>query len=102
MATLRKRLENHRGELLAFAYDPAVEYHNNRAERHNRPLVISRKNSFGSDTHKGAEHTCILHSVVETCKINGGKAVDFLHSVTKALRESLPLPDVFAPEKTSA
>lgn len=93
--TLRKRLVKHRDELLAFARDPEIEYHNNRAERHMRPIVISRKMSFGSDTETGAEHTCILHSVIETCKLNGKKAIDFLKDLFNANHTGQPPPDIF-------
>lgn len=36
---------------------PDVEFHNKRAERQIRPMVVSRKVSFGSNTHKGHEDT---------------------------------------------
>ena len=88
--TLRKRLIRHRDELLAFACTPGVEYHNNRAERQIRPTVVNRKNSYGSATEKGAEHTCILNSVVETCRLNDKKPVGFIRSVFDSAKEILP------------
>lgn len=39
---------------------------NNLAERELRPLVISRKSSFGSDTFKGMETTAILGTVIRS------------------------------------
>ena len=39
---------------------------NNRAERELRPTVIARKNSFGSQSQKGAETRSILMSVLHT------------------------------------
>jgi len=78
--TLQNRIEKFRGELLTFAENPEVEYHNNRAERQVRPMVISRKMSYGSDSSLGADRTCVLHSVVETCRLNGRKPVDYLRA----------------------
>ena len=41
---------------------------NNLSEQGLRPLVISRKVSFGSDTYSGMEATAILSSIMETAK----------------------------------
>lgn len=76
--TLRKRVEKYRDQMTRFVTTPGVEWHNNRAERHLRPLVVSRKMSFGSDTPEGAGRTCVLHSVVETCRLQNIKPVEIL------------------------
>jgi hypothetical protein len=76
--TLRKRIVKYHDEMMAFVDTPGVEWHNNRAERHLRPLVISRKMSFGSDTPEGAGRTCVLHSIVETCRLQNIKPVELL------------------------
>jgi transposase len=88
--TLRARLHKHRHELLTFARTPGVEYHNNRAERQVRPTVVNRKNSFGSASPTGAEHTCILNSVVETCRLNRKKPVSFIRKVIESATHTLP------------
>jgi len=93
--TLRARLDRHRGEILTFARTPGVPYHNNRAERQIRPTVVNRKNSFGSASQTGAEHTCILNSVVETCRLNHNKPVQFLRAVFL----SGALPSVFTGDR---
>lgn len=69
--TLQKRITKYHDDICRFLETPDLEYHNNRAERQVRPLVIERKNSFGSDTPGGAERMSILHSVIETCKLQG-------------------------------
>lgn len=76
--TLRKRIVKHHDKMIKFVDTPGVEWNNNRAERHLRPLVISRKMSFGSDTPGGAVRTCVLHSVVETCRLQNIKPVELL------------------------
>ena len=55
---LVKRIAKYRDDLIRFATHPGVEFHNNRAERQLRPLVIARKISFGSNTDHGALRYC--------------------------------------------
>ena len=81
---LAKRIQKFKEQMMLFVKNPDVEYHNNRAERHLRPMVISRKNSFGSDTVSGARRACILQSVVETCKVNNIKPYEFIRNLIKA------------------
>lgn len=81
---LNKRIINYKDQMMLFVKHPGVEYHNNRAERHLRPMVITRKNSFGSDTDAGAKRMCVLQSVVETCKVNDIRPFDFIKKVIKA------------------
>lgn len=81
---LTKRILNYKDQMMLFVKHPGVEYHNNRAERHLRPMVIARKNSFGSDTDAGAERMCVLQSVVETCKVNNIRPFDFLKKIIQS------------------
>jgi len=77
--TLVKRIEKHRDDLIRFVTHPGVEFHNNRAERQLRPIVVNRKVSFGSSTDHGARRYCIIHTIVETCKLQGVDPIDFIH-----------------------
>ena len=76
--TLIKRMQKYRDDLIRFATHPGIEFHNNRAERQLRPMVITRKISFGSNTDRGALRHCILNTVVETCKLQKQDPVHFL------------------------
>lgn len=80
-STLAKRIAKHYQDLARFLTEPGVEYHNNRAERQLRPLVVARKNSYGSNTSVGAERNCIINSVVETCRLNNIRPIDWLKQV---------------------
>ncbi len=80
-STLAKRIAKHDKDLARFLEEPGVEYHNNRAERQLRPLVIARKNSYGSNTPMGAERNCIINSVIETCRLNNIRPIDWLKQV---------------------
>jgi len=77
--TLVKRIEKYRDDLIRFVTHPGVEFHNNRAERQLRPIVINRKVSFGSNTAHGARRYCIIHTIVETCKLQDIDPIDFIH-----------------------
>lgn len=87
---LAKRILKYRDDIVRFAGDPALEWHNNRAERQIRPLVVSRKMSFGSDTREGARKTCVLHSVAATCRLQGVNPLEFIGKVLADER-----PDIF-------
>jgi hypothetical protein len=89
-STLAKRIAKHYQDLARFLTEPGVEYHNNRAERQLRPLVIARKNSYGSNTSMGAERNCIINSVVETCRLNDIRPIDWLKQV-------FTVPDAVSP-----
>ncbi len=77
--TLVKRIGKYRDDLIRFVTHPGVEFHNNRAERQLRPIVVSRKVSFGSNTEHGARRYCIIHTIVETCKLQGIDPIEFIH-----------------------
>ncbi len=68
---LVNRIRRHKDELLQFVKHKEAEYHNNRAERTIRKIVIFRKLSFGSRTPEGAQYHAILTSVLETCRLKG-------------------------------
>jgi len=75
---LIKRIRKYKDQMMLFVKHPGVEYHNNRAERHLRPMVIARKNSFGN---AGAKRMCVLQSVVETCKVNNIRPFHFIKKI---------------------
>ena len=54
--------------LYHWARDPTIPADNNLAERELRPLVISRKMSFGSQSEEGAKTREILMTVIRTLK----------------------------------
>ncbi|MBT4821265.1 MAG: IS66 family transposase [Candidatus Marinimicrobia bacterium] len=76
--TLVKRIGKYRDDLIRFVTHPGVEFHNNRAERQLRPIVVNRKVSFGSNTDHGARRYCVIHTIVETCKLQGVDPIDYL------------------------
>ena len=63
LATLKDSLRKNKEAYFVCLINKDVPCDNNRAERAIRPLVLKRKNSFGSKTQQGAEITSILTSV---------------------------------------
>ncbi|MFC1453466.1 IS66 family transposase [Verrucomicrobiota bacterium] len=93
--TLQKRIDKYRDDLIRFVTHPDVEFHNNRAERQLRPMVIGRKVSFGSNTHSGALRHCIIHSIVETCKLQDKDPIEFIRRAYTS--GGLDVPDICSP-----
>lgn len=59
--------------------DPDYEIDNNFAERSARPMALERKNSMFYASHKGAEASCIIRSVVETCRMWGKSVREYFY-----------------------
>ena len=76
--TLVERLRKHRHSLLNFLNVPGAEFHNNRAERQLRPVVIFRKLSFGNRTAIGACRYARLATVIETARMQKHNIQNFL------------------------
>jgi transposase len=93
--TLQKRINKYREDLIRFVTHPDVEFHNNRAERQIRPMVISRKISFGSNTPSGALRHCTINSIVETCKLQDQDPIDFMRRAYTS--GGLDVPDICSP-----
>jgi transposase len=93
--TLQKRITKYRDDLIRFVTHPDVEFHNNRAERQLRPLVICRKISFGSNTHEGALRHCIIHSIIETCKLQNQDPSEYMRRAYTL--GGLDVPDICSP-----
>lgn len=89
--TLVKRLRKHRDSLLKFLDVPGAEFHNNRAERQLRPIVIFRKLSFGNRTETGAHRYAMLATVIETARLQKHNIQNFLFKIR------LAKPAAFAP-----
>jgi len=63
LATLKESLIKNREAYFVCLVNEGVPCDNNRAERAIRPLVLKRRNSFGSKTQRGAEVFSVLASV---------------------------------------
>ena len=78
--------------ILRQIHDPSLPLTNNEAERILRHWVIDRRLSNGTRTAEGTRSFTILASVIETCRIRGAPAWDYLTQVILAARKGLQLP----------
>jgi transposase len=74
---LAKRLKKHKDELFTFLDHEGVKWHNNDAERAIRPMVVARKNSYGSRAIEGAKSRAVLMSVSESAKKRSSNFIEF-------------------------
>lgn len=64
--------------------DPDYEIDNNFAERAARPVAMHRKTQNHVASHKGAEASCILRSLIETCKLWKVSVCEYLNKIYTA------------------
>jgi thiol-disulfide isomerase/thioredoxin len=65
---LNKRLRRHANEIFLFA-EKETETTNNHAERSLRPMVIKRKNTYGSYSIEGAQAHAVMASFYQTSQL---------------------------------
>ena len=56
---------------------PDYDIDNNFAERSASPVPLERKNRMHHASYRGAEASCVIRSVVETCRMWGKSVRDF-------------------------
>lgn len=72
--------------------EPSLPLTNNEAERILRHWVIDRRLSYGTRTPEGTRSFTLLASVIETCRIRGASAWDYLTNVISAARKEREPP----------
>jgi len=77
---------NHWEGLTRFLSEEGCPIDNNLCERALKVVVLNRKNSLFYKTENGAAISDILLSVIETCRINGVSAFDYMSHVLKSER----------------
>jgi hypothetical protein len=92
LRALTRELRNDWDSILRQMHDPSLPLTNNEAERILRHWVIDRRLSYGTRTPEGTRSFTLLASVIETCRIRGAPAWDYLTKVITAVRKGLELP----------
>lgn len=72
-------------KLFQWVKNPDIPCENNFAERHLRPIVISRKLSFGCQSERGMHTREVLMSILHTAKCRGFDPVKFLEQLLDTL-----------------
>ena len=88
---MAKRMEKYKDKLLTFLDDPAVEGHNNRAERQIRPNVLFRKLTFGNRSVQGTLNHSMFMSLIQTAKLNDRSPPDVLRKLWSLPKNNLSL-----------
>jgi transposase len=89
-----KELLAHEQWLWTFVDVEGVEPTNNEAERAARHGVLWRKTSGGTDSQQGSRFVERILTVVETCRRQGKKALDYLSACIQAWRHNRAPPDL--------
>ena len=88
---------NHWKELTTFLSVAGTPLDNNPAERSLKPVVLLRKNSLFYKTEHGTSVGDILASLIETCRLNGVNAWDYLVTIRRSKSEARRHPELFLP-----
>ena len=89
-----KELLGHEQWLWTFVDVEGVEPTNNEAERAERPGVILRKTSGGTDSEQGSRFVECVLTVVETCRRQGRSALEYLRACIECSRQNRVPPSL--------
>jgi len=70
--------------LTVFLENPWVPLDNNLVERQIRPLVVGRKNHYGSKSKRGTEVAALFYSMIETAQLRGEDPAVYLQRAAMA------------------
>lgn len=72
-------------QFLVYTTDGIYEIDNNSVEQAVRPVAIGRKNWMFAGSHRGAEMTAVMMTVIQTCKLRGINPHHYLTNVLPKL-----------------
>ena len=76
--------------LTVFLENPWVVLDNNLVERQIRPLVVGRKNHYGSKSKRGTEVAALFYSLIGTAQMRGEEPAAYLR---RAALAAIATPD---------
>lgn len=75
-------------KLTAYLEDGRLRIDNNDAERAIKPFVLGRKNWLFSNTEGGAKASCVVYSLIETCKANKVNSFYYLKYILENIHKA--------------
>ena len=98
-------IRNQKDSLRNFLLDGKAELSNNRCEQRMKPIKLDLKNSQNIGSEDAAEGAAFMHSLVESCRMNGKNPYDYLVDLLRKLGKPLDdharralLPDRWQPQ----
>ena len=76
--------------MIRFVDDGRIEIDNNVVERSIRPIALNRKNALFAGSDGGGEHSAIIASLIETCKLNAIDPQGYLTDVISRIANGHP------------
>ena len=98
-------IRNQKDSLRNFLKDGTAELSNNLCEQRMKPIKLDLKNSQNIGSEDAAEDAAFMHSLVESCRMNGKSPYDYLVDLLGKLGKPLDdaarralLPDQWQPQ----
>lgn len=98
-------IRNQKESLRNFLLDGTAELSNNGCEQRMKPIKLDLKNSQNIGSEDAAEGAAFMHSLVESCRMNGKNPYDYLVDLLRKLGKPLDdldrrdlLPDRWQPQ----
>jgi hypothetical protein len=88
---------NHWEKLTVWLREPGAPLDNNEAERALKQFILMRKNSLFFKTEHGAAVGDILASLIQTCRLNGVNAWDYLVTIIRNQSDARRNPSLYLP-----
>lgn len=88
---------NHWEELTLWLRESGAPLDNNEAERALKQFILLRKNSLFFKTEHGAAVGDILASLIQTCRLNGVNAWDYLVTIIRNKKDARRSPQFYLP-----
>ncbi len=69
--------------MFRYLRDGRYEIDNNLIENQMRPVALGRKNYLFAGSHEGAKRAAVLYTLLNSCKLNGVNAFEYLYDVLR-------------------
>ena len=85
-------IQKRQAALLRFVDDVNISPDNNATERVMRPIVLGRKNHYGSRSERGTQVAAVFFSLLESAGLAGHNPHEYLHTAVSAALSGAEVP----------